>query len=202
MEESTNSDDLDFHQYRASQTNITPGNPPKSNFKTFSLLRKQENLISQFESNLQKTMDLLNKKPSDSMLEDPNYNSNSVPDQQIVESSNKDTLQFKIVTIEKENIALRTNVTNLERENEILKSTINTLILSKRTSDEDKTKDSPRKLHAMELRTKVDELTEENERLRQNIIKIKEDMFKRYEQLQKGNDELLMSYEERVHYIC
>ena len=146
-------------------------------------------------------MYLLNKKPSYSISEDSQYKLITVPVQQGGENLSKDSFKFNIATTERENNALRTTIVNLERENEIFKSTINTLILSKRASNEDKTKESPSKLQFIELRSKVNELTDENERLREDMIKIKEDMFKRYEQLQKSNDELLISYEKRVHFI-
>ena len=142
-----------------------------------------------------------NKKPSYSISEDSQYKLITIPVERSGENSSKDSFKFNIATTERENNALRTIIANLERENEILKSTINTLILSKRVSNEDKTKESASKLHFIELRSRVSELTDENERLREDMIKIKEEMFKRYEQLQKTNDELLISYEKRVHFI-
>ena len=196
MEESNNVGELDFRQYRASQANTSGNLPPKSNFKTFSLLKKQENFNSQIESNLHKTMDVFNKNAVD----DLKNNTFIVPTQETIENSYKDSQKFKITTLEKENDVLKMNVDNLERENEILKSSISTLTLSKGVSDEYKRNDSLHKAQIIEFRSKIDELTDENERLREEIIKNKENMFKRYEQLQKGNDELLISYEERVHY--
>lgn len=51
------------------------------------------------------------------------------------------------------------------------------------------------------LKRKVRDLTKENEDLRQENIEIKGSYYKKYEKLQKSNDELLLSYEERVRRI-
>jgi hypothetical protein len=107
-------------------------------------------------------------------------------------------VEFKMLALEKENGALKSNIASLERENEILKSSLNTLSLAKRTEDEIARKSvSPQKAQVTELRGRIEELTSENEHLRGDIIKLKEDMFQKYDYLQKSNDDLLVSYDER-----
>jgi len=171
----------------------------KSNFKTFSLLRHQENLISQFESNLQKTLELLNNKsPTNkslvpSIAEERSF---SYATDRNETDSNTKMLETKISVLERENIALKAENKDLQREIESLKSNLNSLTMSK--NNEDKEKLNLLTSENEDLKKKLAESQSENENLRSEILKIKTDAFKKYEQLQKNNDELLASYEERV----
>jgi predicted RNase H-like nuclease (RuvC/YqgF family) len=170
----------------------------KGNFKTFTLLRQQENLISQFESNLQKTLELLNNKsPTQSvdvsMQEGEKGRSITFENNDFMKSSRVEQPQN---FFDKENYALKLEIKDLKRENEMLKVNLNSMTANKNTEERQRVEPLQREIE--ELRKKLSDANSENDTLRAEIIKVKTDSFKKYEQLQKNNDELLVSYEERV----
>ena len=192
----------------------------KQNFKTFSLLRQQENLINQFEGNLQKTMDLLHKRQthrpiqgstSNYQYESGNYSMSRTRAQETNADAaeagaysalnQKSTSDYRIIALENENKSLRAQIKDLENENEILKSSLNTITLTNQRMSER----HPIVRIANEQteldRSKILELDQQNETLKQDIIKIKTEAIKKYEQLQKDNDSLLQAYEERVNSL-
>ncbi len=193
------------HNFEKEEDNLEPKTSPtfgKSNFKTFSLLRHQENLISQFESNLQKTLELLNNKSPTNNSTVPvlteDKASSYATDRTDNENGSK-VFEGKMSGLERENITLKVENKDLKREIEILKSNLNTLTSSK--NNEDRENHSLLSSENEDLKKRISDYQAENEALRSEILKIKTDAFKKYEQLQKNNDELLASYEERVIYF-
>ena len=223
----------------------------KHNFKTFSLLRQQDDRISQFESNLQKTLELLSRHQtdrscaSDRKTEIP-VESNTLSTQPIlttvptttnnyeevqnaspksmretlvpVETGNTESQvelhaeelsrishvsnTFKSSSLESEIRSLKMQLSDLEKENQILKSSLHSLSLVRNSVTEFETRRSERagdQRELQELRAKLSEAQSDNESLRQELLKIKSESYSKFETLQKNNDELLESYEQRVN---
>lgn len=231
----------------------------RQNFKTFNLLRQQDDLISQFENNLQKTLDLLNKRQTErystlttddknaypqeevnnmekaeyefpsgynavpAHLEEDHYPMNPTSVNQSMMPLNEANTQLqdeiqaedlsqisnrsnglKTSILEAEIRSLKVQLEDYEKENEILKSSLSTLSLARNTySENEARRDTVQadQREVNELRSKVDDLQSENENLRQDVIKTKTESFRKFETLQKNNDELLESYEERVNFL-
>lgn len=189
----------------------------KQNFKTFSLLRQQENLISQFESNLQKTIDLLNKRQthrnpnaadSGFLLESTNISvmANEHYDPQIdcstviaptgVSSCPK-TSDIKHVALENENKTLRKQIKELEKEREILRKNLNSISLANQRILEQASMPT-NSMEQDQQKSKIQELEFQNDHLKQEVVKVKIEASKKCEQLQKENEELFRTYEQRV----
>ena len=253
-----------------STVEVQPGST-KNNFKTFSLLRQQDDRITHFENNLQKTLDLLNiyqTERSNIMktqqqeereetpqqlnmdafqhtdIDTPRHtNIETIADiepaheihtdlQDINNASKSESLAsterenrerqaelriedlsrlsatsntFKISSLESEIRSLKVQMNDLERENQILKNSLNSLSLMRNTVTGFESRPSvsfteQKEIH--ELRVRLTDAQSENESLRQDLLKVKTESFSRFETLQRNNDELLESYEQRVIFIC
>lgn len=218
----------------------------KQNFKTFSLLRQQDDLISKFEDNIQKTLSLLSKhnveKPTSIVVQD-NSSSMHQESTQPCESIQKghsislsqgsmllDKVKNETLQRDEEDIKCHSRISVATEQNRmsIIDAPLNfykpqSRILDTQPNTEDLLNDSSdhidipaSSIHEKEednledrylrsnqniteeLNRKVEELQIENDDLRKETIKIKTDSFRKLENMQKKNDELLSSSEERV----
>jgi len=174
------------------------------NFKTFSLIRQQDDFISKFENDLQKTLDMLHEKPPrTNHVTSPPRNTEDIPLRRI--DNMPEDLKKKEgfnESFRKESASPYSNVTNLKTE-ESRYSAIKGKLRDMKTrlptyGDDDSLRESSNGGNA---KRRIEELTVENENLRAEMAKLKSEHFKKYEQLKKSNDELLISYEERVREI-
>ena len=117
-------------------------------------------------------------------------------------ASNRSNM-FKVNSLESELRLLKMQLNDMEQENGILKKNLATLSLAKSSTveTEQRYSVSPSEQREIEeMRSKLNDLQNENENLRQEILKVKTESFRKFETLQKNNDELLESYEQRVSF--
>ena len=197
MEELTNirrSEDFEH-----SKSYLTTSSAEKSTHGTYDLLRKQENILSQFENNLQKTMSLLHNQSPTAIRTDEDT-SNLISHNSPFVAHTRESYRYgdpKLNLLEKENMNLKLEIRELENENAILKRDLNNLKLHQRTNSFENM--TQRLMDIEELKQKNKMLNAENEELRAELKKVKAEYYMKYENLQKNNDELLLSYEERVN---
>ena len=185
-------------------------------FNSINMVNKRNDLISQFEINLQQTFEILNKQQK--ILEkdrDCNVTHETIGGSNTtlidIESFRGDTkklcFKYSLTPDFKDEYSTQRN-SESQREKTLQKSSDD----SKQLADTKKSSrlfsdDSFRysvfdKLNSGEsaenLKGKLNNLNEENDKLRNDIVKIKTDSFRKYEILQKNNDDLLISYENKV----
>ena len=178
----TNQTDETDYSFRGSQTFGT------EHSKTYALLKQQDKFISKFENNLQKTLELIHVQPNKEIPQSP-YSKDQETRDRISSIGDSRFRESVHNSGQKENIPTHQD-----------SSKLSDLRFSTLKDPRDRnfySNDPTSRLRASSSR-RNEELITENEHLKVEMNRQRADSFRKYEQLKKNNDELLLSYEERV----
>lgn len=181
------SDDLDYSSF-------PPSNTDKPLTGTSNIQNKQDKIMTQFEINLSKTMELLNTtSPTGNVFRESSRNPY---DTSVSHRYSRPEIAAQN-QLEMENAELRSTIKSLKRENDSLKIDMSLKRNTSRLEDKDKSFRASIG-EGEELRIKISTLQQENDSLRQELIRVKSDYSNRFENIRKTNDEVLSSFEEKV----
>jgi hypothetical protein len=184
-----------FRSEDLNYSSFPPSNQDRALNSNSNITNKPEKVLTQFEINLSKTMELLNNTSPTNNL----YGDSSRQHYESSISHRYSRPEIAIHTqLEVENSELRSTIKSLKRENDSLKIDLN---MKRSTARGD---DGSRSFRGSisdyeEMKIKITTLQSENESLRQELFKVKSDYSNRYESLRKTNDEVLSSFEEKVN---
>ena len=184
--------------------------------KTMNMISTQNDLLSQFEFNLQKTFEILSKqqhilkKDRDFIETDETIGLSTALTLNDAESFRGDPKNFGVKNAQTPDFKDENNTHSMsQRENRLhvddhSKQLGDVKKFSKLLNEEclrhmslDKVISGGENIE--NLKKKINDLDNENEKLRGDIVSIKIDSFQKYEVLQKNNDALLVSYENKVN---
>lgn len=174
----------------------------KSNFKSFVFLRQGDDRSTKLQNSLQKTLDRIHNKSNDVFQNSDQKLHHTALTRfdslDFTQDQNK-FLERRTSLFEKENSSLRNTVDELRFENRMIRSSQSPVRIREALRDNDKTEQFSNEIDL--LRQKLRETTNEKEALKAEISQIKAESLNKYEQLKKKNDDLLVTYEERVSII-
>lgn len=173
----------------------------KSNFKKFQLLHQHDNPAKKAENNLQKTLSLIhNRSPEALKNSDHSYHRGSLSKIEHIDSIYSPKRASETKTLfdkHRENANLRNDIEDLKYENYLLKVNQSPARMKRSYIEESRPENIVAENES--LRLQMRELMKENEGLRHEVTQVKAEYQKRYEDVKKSNDSLLLSYEERVN---